>query len=152
MISPICKFLKTYHKITNYQQQQHLVMLVFQLIRFVPINHTKKLWCLWVWAQRSTMMFFVCFTNSIIWNLTNQFMPEAIQTKHLPSSKTYVRDAIKVLRYLHCTNKSFSDQNIKGNFLKIHVLKISNQDKFFEILFLAIIIQVLKLQKKKPIF
>ena len=60
-------------------------------------------------------------------------MPEAIQTKHLPSSKTYVRDAIKVLRYLHCTNKSFSDQNIKGNFLKLHVLKISNQEKFFEI-------------------
>lgn len=74
-------------------------------------------------------------------------MPEAIQTKHLPSSKTYVRDAIKVLMYLHCTNKSFSDQNIKGNFLKLHVLKISNQEKFFEILFLAIIIQVLKLQK-----
>ena len=73
-------------------------------------------------------------------------MPEAIQTKHLPSSKTYVRDAIKVLMYLHCTNKSFSDQNIKGNFLKIHVLKISNQDKFFDIL--AIIIQVRKLQKK----
>ena len=79
-------------------------------------------------------------------------MPEAIQTKHLPSSKTYVRDAIKVLRYLHCTNKSFSDQNIKGNFLKLHVLKISNQEKFFEILFLAIIIQVLKLQKKNQFF
>ena len=35
--------------------------------------------------------------------------------------------------YTVCTNKSFSDQNIKGNFLKLHVLKISNQEKFFEI-------------------
>ena len=51
--------------------------------------------CVCVRSTSNTMMFFVCFTNSIIWNLTNQFMPEAIQTKHLPSSKTYVRDAIK---------------------------------------------------------
>ena len=47
-------------------------------------------------------------------------MPEAIQTKHLPSSKTYVRDAIK---YLDIDHKSTSH-----NFLGRHKALCQPQD------------------------